>query len=976
MVGDAYDDLTTALVESAATADLVSRPLEPKPEAEAEAPPPDKIDRYEIEGVLGRGGMGVVYAAHDPKLNRPVALKVMRPKPSDPVPKAETEARLLREAQAIASLSHPNIVEVFDFGRVGGEVYMAMELLSGQSMRSWLDGSARPVREVLEVMLPAGRGLSAAHDHGVVHRDFKPANILIGDDGRVKVLDFGLARAAAFGDLSEDGSSSAISVHRSQLEDSLSGWLPEITQAGAVMGTPAYMAPEQAVGEPVDARSDQFSYCITLHEAVYGVRPFEGGSRRERLRAARLGRVRAAPKGSAVPVSLRRVLLRGLDPDPRARWPSMATLLGELERAVARRRWGAPLALVVLGCVGAAAALTVPSDDRCEGVTSNVTDKWNESSRARMRAAFEATGESIASDTWSRVEVTAGAYVERWTEARRSTCERAAAGARVDRHRACLQRRAAEIGALVEVFEEADVEVVRRAVQIVAGLGSIEACERVGTGADPSQKLAPESAEEVAELREELASLSVFRGSHRYARALEVGASVVEKAEALDDEPLLAEALYRHGQTQEKLGEFRVASRTLERAFYLALSSGHDVIAADASSSLFFLYGYRLSDPQAAAQWSGHAESAVTRSQDEKGRLELELLRTRGTVALRRARFEPALAHLEAAVALAREQEKEDSLDFAELLSDVGIVQLNLGDFEAAKESFEAAHDLSTRHVGPGHPTHSAFLNNLGNVEQALGRHDASLKYFEESYEIDAEVFGQAHVNTAMGLNNVGTALLMLDRDEEAIGQFERSIAAYESADFDALDLARPVGNLGYILTTRERIDEGIAYLLRAVQLIEEQEGPHHADLSGHWLNLGSAYAAKKQTDEALVAMNKALDVDEAALGPDHPYLAQTLASIAGVHIGRGRYDEAQPLLERALKIQSNAEVDPVFRAATKVLLAQTLWEKELELDRTRTLLREAKDALEKAGTPGQERLGQLQTWLTKHPEALGDSTP
>ncbi len=555
--------------------------------------------------------------------------------------------------------------------------------------------------------------------------------------------------------------------------------------------------------------------------------------------------------------------------------------------------------------------------------------------------------------------------------ARRSTCERVVAGARVDRQRACLRRRAAEIGALVEVFEEADAEVVRRAVQIVAGLGSIEACERAGGDDDPTQTLGRESAEEAAELREQLASLSVFRGLHRYARALEVGASVVEKAESLGDEPLLAEALYRHGQTQEKLGEFRVAARTFERAFYLALSSGHDVVAADASSSLFFLYGYRLSDPEVAAQWSGHAESAVTRSQEEQGRLKLELLRIHGAVALRRAHFEPALANLEAAVALAREQGEEDSLDFAELLSDVGIAQINLGQFEAAKGSFEAAHDLSTRHVGPRHPTHSAFLNNLGNVEQALGRHDASLEYFEESYEIEAEVFGQAHVNTAMGLNNVGTALLMLDRDEEAIEQFRRSIAAYESADFDALDLARPVGNLGYILTTNERVDEGIEHLLRAIRLIEEQEGPQHAELSGHWLNLGSAYAKKNQPDEALAAMQKALDVDEAALGPDHPYLAQTLASIAGVRIEQEQYDEAGPLLERALKIQSSAEVDPVFRAATKVLLGQSLWEREVELDRSRKLLREAKAALESAGTPGRERLEQLQEWLAEHPDVL-----
>jgi eukaryotic-like serine/threonine-protein kinase len=265
----------------------------------------DVLGRYFILDRLGSGGMGIVYAAYDPELDRKVAIKLLRPGRAG----AEAGARLLREAQAMARLSHPNVLAVHDVGTFGDQVFVAMELVDGADLRQWLAASPRSEREVLDVFLKAGRGLAAAHAAGLVHLDFKPANVLVGRDGRVRVADFGLAQA-------EGGEESG----------------------GA--GTRGYMAPEQLTSQPVDARTDQFSFCVSLYEALYGARPFAPDS----------FEVEDSPPGSRVPIRLRRLLLRGLAPDPAGRFASMDDLLAALENdpRPVRRRWAMTLALTAV----------------------------------------------------------------------------------------------------------------------------------------------------------------------------------------------------------------------------------------------------------------------------------------------------------------------------------------------------------------------------------------------------------------------------------------------------------------------------------------------------------------------------------------------------------------------------------------------------------------------------------------------------
>jgi serine/threonine protein kinase len=266
--------------------------------------------------------MGSVYAAKDPELGRRVAIKLLHPHLAD------MQVRLLREGQAIARLRHPNVVTIHDIGTHEGSMWIAMELVAGTTLRAWL-ATPRPWRETLDVFIAAGRGLAAAHAAGLVHRDFKPDNVLLGTDGSIVVTDFGLARTAS---LTSDESASRETAPQ----------LVDVTQSGAFVGTPAYMSPEQFRGDVVDARSDQFSFCVALFEALYGKRPF-GGSTLAAIQHAVLDEpIAPVPTDSAVPPRIHAAIIRGLSRPSGERFGSMEALLDPLGAALAvapRRSW-------------------------------------------------------------------------------------------------------------------------------------------------------------------------------------------------------------------------------------------------------------------------------------------------------------------------------------------------------------------------------------------------------------------------------------------------------------------------------------------------------------------------------------------------------------------------------------------------------------------------------------------------------------
>jgi serine/threonine protein kinase len=307
-----------------------------------------KVGRYVIGDRLGMGGMGVVYAARDPDLDRDVAIKVLRSEFARSNPDAAQ--RIAREAQAMARISHPNVVNVYDVGTLGDQVFVAMERINGKNLRAWLGDAPRTVAEILETFIAAGRGLIAAHDAGIVHRDFKPDNVLVGDDGRARVTDFGLAYDHRVEDLEASTSSSEGATR-------------------PIVGTPSYMAPEQHAGGNADPRTDQFSFAVALYEALYGKRPFSGSTRDELADSVINGRVEAA-SSSRVPSSLRSILLRAMSTKPGDRFATMTELLRALGRDRGRRpRRVAFAALIALSLVTVAFVSDTILRERARAVT-------------------------------------------------------------------------------------------------------------------------------------------------------------------------------------------------------------------------------------------------------------------------------------------------------------------------------------------------------------------------------------------------------------------------------------------------------------------------------------------------------------------------------------------------------------------------------------------------------------------------------
>ncbi|MBA3545989.1 MAG: protein kinase [Nannocystis sp.] len=311
---------------------------------------PGRIGRFVVLRRLGAGGMGVVYAAYDEELDRKLAIKVVR----EDTQGAQGRTRMQREAQAMARLSHPNVVQIYEAGEFAGQVYVAMEFIKGQNLSEWLAAEERSPEETLEVFLQAGRGLAAAHRQGLVHRDFKPDNVLVDGDGRARVLDFGLARAEV--GHQDDAADSVIARIGGVQGNVLS---TELTMAGTILGTPAFMSPEQHLGTPTDARSDQFSFCVALYGALYHRAAFSGHTLIELTENVTGGKLRKPPGDTKVPASVFAALAVGLATDPNERYPSMDTLLGELAPDVpdGRRRWAWPAALV--GVAGLAVLLTL-----------------------------------------------------------------------------------------------------------------------------------------------------------------------------------------------------------------------------------------------------------------------------------------------------------------------------------------------------------------------------------------------------------------------------------------------------------------------------------------------------------------------------------------------------------------------------------------------------------------------------------------
>nr|WP_276599074.1 serine/threonine-protein kinase [Nannocystis sp. SCPEA4] len=685
------------------------------------------IGRYVVLSKIGSGGMGVVYAAYDPELDRKVALKLLRVDPRVSEPNIDARTRLLREAQALARLSHPNVVAVHDVGAVGERVWLAMEFVEGHTLGEWGESAARSWRDVLDVMLRAGQGLAAAHASGLVHRDFKPDNVMVAHDGRVRVMDLGLARVRP-----EHGTN-VVPSDEIVGAPAAPGLLARVTVQGTVLGTPAYMAPEQFHDAEVDAAADIFAFCVTFWEALYGERPFPGATLAELVANVTAGKLRPPPRGRRVPAWLRRVLERGLAVAPQQRWLSMQALLTALDRGRARRR---RLALLIVGAValglGAGLFLNVTQLARsCAGAQAQLAEVWDTSRREAVQRAFFATHVSFAPDTWTRTEAVLDEYARRWQEMFTDACVAHRQGEQsstaLDLRMVCLQRRRSEFAALLDVFAEADAQTVSNAVQAASSLPPITTCGDLSTLLDEQRRLGipadPTVAASVEVLRTRLAHVEALEHAGQIQRGIDAATAVIFAAQALGYEPLLAEALFRRGSLLIVSGPAEAAEVDLWQSIVIAMRSGHEELQARALVKDLFVLGYQLAEPSAAERAIQSATAMVTRVAPDS-LLAAELRNNIAAVRANQGRHAEAEQLHRENLAFKRRILPEDHFEIGFTLANLGVDFSERGRFAEAEAVTREGLKMIRRSFGAEHPSALQVEANLALVLFDSGQHD------------------------------------------------------------------------------------------------------------------------------------------------------------------------------------------------------------------------------------------------------------
>ncbi len=929
-----------------------------------------KVGRYLLLERLGVGGMGVVYAAYDPQLNRQVAVKLLKSGPTDPI----GQARLTREAQALARLAHPNVVAVYDVGPYDNGIFVAMELVEGETLGRYLAKRLHTWREVRDLFVQAGKGLAASHAASIVHRDFKPSNVMVGKDGRVRVTDFGLARVGqpALGEGSTSFTppsapppmpSAAAPVFESASEVTPTPSMPTLvptptpttptptptrtpalmqpapsrmvtpdefglTVTGALIGTPAYMAPEQRRSGDASAHSDQYSFCVAFYEALYHQRPDSTSS--------------AARASSSVPAWLRRIVLRGLEADPKARWPSMEVLVRALEADPTSRRlrWALSLVALVVAVVGSWTVLRasrVPPP--CLGAEAALRGAWDSERREAVRKAFEATGKSYASDAWREVSEQLDTQAAAWTQMRTQACEstrirREQSEAVLDLRMGCLDQRLDEMRALVSRFTQADGPVVERSIQAVSALTPLRSCADVAhllsvTPPPPG----PEARAVLDEIDHGLAQARASLNTGKFDQGLAQVAVLLPKAQALHYAPAEAKVLDLKGELQGWT-DSKAAIDTLRDAAWSAEEGHDDELAARVRVIRFDLAARSLGPGTSLTEIKGEAQAALKRL-GGNALLESDMENVVASIALQAQDFPAAKKGFERVVQLRSQLNGEDSLGVAQATGGLAVVYRGLGDLERAREMMEKTLQLQLKVLGPNHPQVGLDYDNLALIVMAQGRYDEALELNAKARKILEAALGNDDPEVALCLGN--TALI----DEH-------------KGDFAA----------------------ALPLLQRALVITAKRWGPERFDVAQIHSDLAEVFNQLDRAPEALVEAKTAQAALVKLMGPDNPNLISPLTAEGEALINLGKADEAMESLEHALKLSTANPGDPGDLASVRFLVARAERARHGDLVRARTLAQAAREEFLALGERGAKEVAELDHFLGELGEKPGASKP
>ncbi len=826
---------------------------------------PVKFGRYVMLERIGAGGQGVVHAAYDPELDRRVAVKLLGTRTHG------KHGDLLREAQAAARLAHPNVLAVHDVGtferRPSNDrdaptsgVYVVTELVEGDTLQAWLAQRPRTRREVLDVLVAAGRGLAAAHASGIVHADVKPANVLVGRDGRARVLDFGLARAY--------GLPSA----------------PDPDTNALVVGTPAYMPPEQHVpNADLDPRADVFAFCVMAFEALTGERPFVGGDVEVLLVAKQDGDIRW-PAGARVPGWVARVLTRGMAPVRADRPASMDELLDALDRDPGRTARNAVLATLAVGLVALLVGGLVQQrrarEAACSAGARELEGVWDESQRQAVHAAFVAAERELvpgagapelrAGDAWDRVARGLDAYAAEWIALRESTCRATMIDEReslpvMSARMLCLDKRAARLGGLVRRLAEVDARSVTRAAQGVAELPPLEPCMHARGDVAGAPTLARE---QVLALEAELADVEALRHGERFAEAEAASDRALALAQSQSDPSALGRAWLQRAALERWRGDFEAAERAATTSLAIAERAGDDELAASALIELVFVEGVPLARPAEGLRIADQAAAKLDRiAADDRMLAQLGYYR--------------------------------------------GRVLERLGDYEAADVALNDALERARDVHGPSHPLVADIANMLGVVAERRGRHADALAHYDHAHRMRVELVGELNARTAVALTNTAVARWNLGETRGVVDDTRRAIAVLErTLGPGHADTAWARRNLADRLVELERFDEARAEAERALVGSEADFGRDHPYVASSAIALAQVMRELGRLDEALALDDRALAVGRAH--PESVVLAEALVDRAATLRLAGRCAEAQSLTTEVL-----SRAAPIGFAAT-----------------------------------------------------------
>jgi tetratricopeptide (TPR) repeat protein len=882
------------------------------------------VGRYVVLTLIGEGGMGAVYSAHDPELDRRVALKFLHAR-LESVPSMEWRARLMREAQAMARLSHPNVVAIHDVGVSSDEhVFIAMEFVEGASLKRWVTES-RPWREVLHVFLQAGAGLAAAHRAGIIHRDFKPDNVLLGSDGRARVTDFGLARSAGEGDFEAAATLPATPA----LTPASSGSALDnpLTRSGQAMGTPGYMAPEQYDGGVLDARTDVFAFCASLWHALFGEPPFRGKTVGEVEAATKAGVARDT-RDSRVPSWLRRVLVRGLSAQPNERFASMADLVDALENDPARHRgrWLAGAGVVIAACAIAAgwAAHQRGVREECAAGERIMRETWNAQTRDAIGAALRASGNPLGDDFAKRAQQVLDDWSAKWSSAYRDAEEATRvrgveSTTTMNLRIACLEKEREEMGALVERLQHADRAVAHRALTAAYQLPQPKTCWEPNAARAAALPEAPGPRARVLALRHEVSETAALRMMGGCDGVIPAANRGIAEARAIPHPQSEAELLLVRSTCERQQGDSDASVATREEAFAAALAAGDDSIAAFAAAKIAFELGGNLARPREAERWLKIGRGALAR-EGRDDRAEAELLTAE-----------------------------------VQILSEEGYAERTLALHERAIELLEKVY-------GPAHPGVAAAMNNYAADLNSVGRYEEAIAELRRGVAIDEALFGAQDPMLHIDYNNIGVGYTFLGRYDEARAALEHSLILVKPLGDMSANAVVPLASMAVVENHVGNPDAALSYIERAMTIVDATGDNGARYLPCLFEERGMALLAKGDAPAAVEACRHAVKVQEAqeVISPDKDYPDDALTCLGEAELAMGSPADAIEPLERALTLKKRE-----WKAAlplTEFALARALRSAGRTPDRARSLAERALSELRQL--PGVEKEVQaIREW-------------